>query len=63
MAKTVWRAFLKTAGILVHTGQKGSKNLLHPVMAQKCTFMLKPIGIRGRMKLYETEAGRAFYKL
>ena len=45
MAKTVWRAFLKTAGNLVQTEQKGSKNLLHLVMAQKCTFMLKPIGI------------------
>ena len=45
MAKTVWRAFMKTAGILVQTVQKGSKNLLHLVMAQKCTFILKPIGI------------------
>ena len=62
MAKTVWRAFLKTAGILVQT--KGVQKSTTPCNGSKMHFYAKTYRyIRGRMKLYETEADRAFYKL
>ena len=56
---------MKTAGILVQTvNTKGVQKSATPCNGSKMHFYAKTYRyIRGRMKLYETEADRAFYKL
>lgn len=64
MAKTVWEGFPENSWHFSSNSTKGVQKSATPCNGSKMHFYAKTYRyIRGRMKLYETEADRAFYKL